>query len=155
VIVPWWVTIWGPAFRFIITRLETRMGFRCCILIHNTMPHEARPLDRSVGARTLESVDRYIVMTEKEKGSSAGTAARGTKYPGGPVADLHAFKPTPMTQQKPAKRAGSALDQSAVLLYFGFIRPYKGLGVLIDALKLIVEQGISTSPAGRGRILGG
>jgi glycosyltransferase involved in cell wall biosynthesis len=141
VILPWWVTIWGPAFSFIITRLKRR-GIPVTILIHNTMPHEARPMDRFLAHRTLEKADRYIVMTEKEKGRLLSLLPEAQNIKVAPLPIFHAFKPTVLTQPEARQKLGIPPDQP-VLLYFGFIRPYKGLSVLIDALKLLTDQGVT------------
>ena len=140
VIIPWWVTIWGPAFRYIITRLKHR-GIRTTILIHNTMPHEARALDRLLARRTLEAADGYIVMTEKEKGRLLKLLPGAENIQVAPLPIFHAFKPTPLTQAQARQNLGLPPDQP-VLLYFGFVRPYKGLGVLVDALKIITDRGV-------------
>jgi glycosyltransferase involved in cell wall biosynthesis len=140
VIVPWWVTIWGPAFRYIITRLK-RHDIPTTALIHNTMPHEARLLDRLLARRALERADRYIVMTEKEKERLLSLLPDAENIQVVPLPIFHAFKPTPLTPQEARQSLGLPPDQP-VLLYFGFIRPYKGLGVLIDALKILTERGI-------------
>lgn len=140
VIVPWWVTVWGPAFRFIITRLK-RLDILVTVLIHNTMPHEARPLDRFLARRTLEPANRYIVMTEKEQIRLVSLLPEARNILVAPLPIFHAFKPTPLSRQDARHSLGLPIDLP-VLLYFGFVRPYKGLGVLIDALKLITERGI-------------
>jgi glycosyltransferase involved in cell wall biosynthesis len=139
VVLPWWVTIWGPAFRFIIPRLKQR-GIPVTMLIHNTMPHEARRMDRLLTRRALEQADSYIVMTEKEKGRLLDLLPGAENIHIAPLPIFHAFKPTALTQQEARQRLGLPPDQP-VLLYFGFIRPYKGLGVLIDALKFMTDQG--------------
>ncbi len=139
VIVPWWVTFWGPAFRSVITRLK-KNGFPVTLLIHNTMPHEARPLDRLLARRTLEQADRYIVMTEKEKGRLLDLLPGASNILVAPLPIFHAFKPTPLTRQDARQNLGLPPDQP-VLLYFGFVRPYKGLAVLIDALKILSDRG--------------
>jgi glycosyltransferase involved in cell wall biosynthesis len=140
VILPWWVTFWGPAFRFIITRLKRR-GIPVTVLIHNTMPHEARALDRFLARRTLQPADRYIVMTEKEKGRLLALLPEAVKIDMAPLPIYHAFKPTPFSREALRQQMNLPGDQP-VILYFGIVRPYKGLGVLIDALKVIAQQGI-------------
>ena len=139
VIIPWWVTIWGPAFRYIITRLKRR-GIPSTILIHNTMPHEARPLDRFLAHRTLETADRYIVMTEKEKGRLLSLL---------PEAKTIAIVPHPIYQMFNVSHTDPKIIREhlklpvdkPLLLFFGFVRPYKGLAVLLDALQLINNRG--------------
>jgi len=66
VIFPWWVTIWGPAFHHIVTRLK-KNDIPSTILIHNTLPHEAKPYDSFLARWALQEADNFIVMTQKEK----------------------------------------------------------------------------------------
>ncbi|NLN70614.1 MAG: glycosyltransferase, partial [Chloroflexi bacterium] len=139
VIIPWWVTIWGPAFRFLTIRLKRR-GIPVTILIHNTLPHEARPLDRWLARRALEKADRYVVMTEKEKGRLLSLLPGAKNIWVAPLPIFHTFKPTVLTQPETRQSLG-LLTEQLVLLHFGLIRPYKGLGVLIDALKIIIDKG--------------
>jgi glycosyltransferase involved in cell wall biosynthesis len=141
VIFPWWVTFWGPAFCFLITRLK-RWDIPSLILIHNTMPHEARLLDRWLARRTLEKADRYIVMTEKEKGRLLNLLPEVGKIDIAPLPIYHAFKPTRLSREA-LRQQMNLPDNQVVILYFGIVRPYKGLGVLIDALKVIADQGIA------------
>ena len=140
VILPWWVTFWGPAFRFIITRLKRR-GIPVTILIHNTMPHEARALDRFLARRTLQPADRYIVMTGKEKGRLLALLPQAQNIHIAPLPIYHAFKPSGLSKSQVRQSLNLPTDQP-VLLYFGFVRPYKGLGVLIDALKTLIDLGV-------------
>ena len=137
VILPWWVTFWGPAFRFIITRLKRR-GIPVTVLIHNTMPHEARALDRFLARRTLQPADRYIVMTEREKGRLLALLPQAQNIHIAPLPIYHAFKPSGSSKSQVCQSLDLPQDQP-VLLYFGFVRPYKGLGVLIDALRALID----------------
>ena len=140
VIVPWWVTFWGPAFRFIITGLK-RQGIAVTVLIHNTIPHEARCLDRFLARRTLREADHYIVMTEKEKGRLLALMPEVCDIHLAPLPIFHVFKPTGLSKSQVREQLNLPSDQK-ILLYFGFVRPYKGLGVLIDALKIIIGRGV-------------
>lgn len=139
VIVPWWVTFWGLAFRHIITRLKRR-GFPVTILIHNTLPHEARPLDRLLAHRALQGADRFIVMTEKEKNRLIGLLPQIENIQIAPLPIYHSFKKTEHSKSELRKRLELPADQP-VILFFGFIRPYKGLDVLIRALKIMLDRG--------------
>ena len=142
VILPWWVTFWGPAFRFVITRLKRR-GIPVTVLIHNTIPHEARLLDRFLARRTLKAADRYIVMTEKEKGRLLALLPGVGDIYIAPLPIYHAFKPTGLSKPQVRRQLNLPSDQ-IILLYFGFVRPYKGLGVLIDALRILLDRGVNT-----------
>lgn len=135
VIVSWWVTFWGPAFHHIIRRLKRR-GVPITMLIHNTIPHEIRPWDRFLARRTLQNADRYIVMTEKEKMRLQALLPDVKKVLIIPHPIYRMFKPCPFTKEEVRNQLGLPADQP-VLLFFGFVRPYKGLPELIQALKVI------------------
>jgi glycosyltransferase involved in cell wall biosynthesis len=138
VILPWWVTFWGPAFQCVIAGLKRR-GIPVTLLIHNTMPHEARLMDRFLARRTLKRADRYIVMTEKEKNRLLTLLPGAAPIHSAPLPIYHAFKPTGLPKAQVRHKLGLPEDQP-ILFYFGFVRPYKGLGVLIDALKILVDK---------------
>jgi len=139
VILPWWVTFWGPAFGYLLKRLN-RKGIPVSILIHNTLPHEAGPLDRFLAKRVLQQADRFIVMTEKEKARLLALLPGTREIDIAPLPIYHAFKPTPLARESLRQQMDLPANQP-VILYFGIVRPYKGLGVLIDALKVIAEEG--------------
>ncbi len=65
VLFPWWVTIWVPAFHFLIKELKRR-SIIVSILVHNTLPHEPHPWDRFLARKALKDANQFIVMTEKE-----------------------------------------------------------------------------------------
>lgn len=139
IIISWWVTFWGLAFQHIMAHLKM-LKFSITTLIHNTIPHETRPWDRYLARRTLKFSDRYIVMTEKEKGRLLKLLPEAKDIQIAPLPIFNAFKPSVLTQPEARHSLGLPPDKP-VLLHFGLIRPYKGLGVLIDALKIMVDRG--------------
>lgn len=139
IIIPWWVTFWGPAFRNISKRLS-REGFHITYLIHNTIPHDACWFDKWLARRTLEQADRFIVMTEKEKQRLMDLLPTAKVIE---VASLPVFAPFPpsgLTKEKVRENLHLPAG-SPILLFFGFVRPYKGLNVLIEALKILHTKG--------------
>ena len=139
VIFPWWVTIWGPAFRYLIKRLRNS-GIQTTFLIHNTKPHEGYFWDPLLAKETLKWADQFIVMSEKEKIRLRALIpnANNISIVPHPIYDM--FKPTSLTKKEVRQKLKLPLEKP-VLLFFGFIRPYKGLSILIDALKIIIAKG--------------
>ena len=139
VIFPWWVTIWGPAFRYLIKRLRNS-GIQTTFLIHNTKPHEGHFWDPLLAKETLKWADQFIVMSEKEKIRLRALIpnANNISIVPHPIYDM--FKPTSLTKKEVRQKLKLPLEKP-VLLFFGFIRPYKGLSILIDALKIIIAKG--------------
>ncbi|HAF62980.1 MAG TPA: hypothetical protein DCK95_11750 [Anaerolineaceae bacterium] len=140
IIVPWWVTFWGPAFQQIITRLK-RKGFKTTILIHNTIPHEAHFFDRFLAKQTLKTADSYIVMTKNEEfrlKSIISDKDKNINVIPHPI--YNQFSPS----QKSKTELRSVLDlpeNKPIILFFGFVRPYKGLNDLIEAVNILYSRG--------------
>jgi glycosyltransferase involved in cell wall biosynthesis len=139
VIFPWWVTIWGPAFRYILKRLR-KTGIRTTVLIHNTTPHEGHWWDPFIAKETLKWAEQFIVMSEKEKTRIKALIpdANNISIVPHPIYDM--FKPTSLSKEEIRQKLNLPLEKP-VMLFFGFIRPYKGLSVLIDALEIIISKG--------------
>ena len=143
VIFPWWVTIWGPAFHHIVTRLK-KNDIPSTILIHNTLPHEAKPYDSFLARWVLQEADNFIVMTQKEKFRLlellphiilAGNNLEVVSHP-----IYRVFKPTGTDKNKLRSKFGLPAEQP-LMLFFGFVRPYKGLDDLLEAHKILISKG--------------
>jgi len=141
VIIPWWVTFWAPAFHHIMSRLKKHQ-IPITVLIHNTMPHEARTLDRYLVRRTLKDANNFIVMTEKEKKRLLELMPEARNIQITPLPVYHSFK-SPGINQSQAKAHLGLPANHPVILFFGFVRPYKGLTILIDAFNLNIKNGLN------------
>jgi glycosyltransferase involved in cell wall biosynthesis len=138
VIIPWWVTFWGPAFHYLIKHLK-RQGIPIAILIHNTLPHEPRPWDRFLARRVLKEADRYIVMTEKEKGRLLRLIPGANNIHVSPLPIDDSFPRTGLSKFAVREKLEVPMEEK-VILFFGIIRPYKGLNMLIDAFGIVSRQ---------------
>ncbi|MFI6518866.1 glycosyltransferase family 4 protein [Spirillospora sp. NPDC050679] len=96
---------------------------RAVALCHNVLPHERKPYDVPLMKALLKRVDGVLTHSEQQ-----ADLARGLT--GGPVrvAEMPAHLPG---AAKAAERDGKVRDH---LLFFGIVRPYKGLDVLLRAL---------------------
>lgn len=101
---------------------------RCTVIgiVHNVLPHEPGFFDRWLMSALLTRLDRIIVH-----GSSQAELAESL---GAPLARLHT---TPLPSPWPAQTApltAREIGYPPLALFFGAIRPYKGLDLLIDAV---------------------
>jgi glycosyltransferase involved in cell wall biosynthesis len=93
------------------------------VVCHNVMPHEASPADRFLVRRLLRSASRVLVHSEEQ-----ATLARALTPRPVNVATLAPHFPIGIAQRVP--RSG----QHRRLIFFGLVRPYKGVDVLLRAL---------------------
>ena len=139
-----------PAYLAIRYGLAGSRGTRTVALCHNVLPHEPRFFDTALMRALLRRTDGVLVHSERQAqlaGSLAPVAARAVTMPPHLPEDA---------QRGPVSGAGTASDAAAGarwsprrrLLFFGIVRPYKGLDVLLRAL----AQGppdVSLTVAGR------
>ena len=131
VVVRYWLPFMGPALGTICRRIRRNGHTRIVALADNIVPHESRPGDTVLTRYFLKAMHGVVVMSR-----SVGDDARRLA-PGLPVA----YVPHPIYdtygERLPRATALARLDLPAApryLLFFGFIRAYKGLDLLYRAL---------------------
>jgi len=130
VILKWWMPFFAPAFASAVGPLRKR-GTRVVLVCDNLLPHEKRPLDRELSAWMLRNSDGYLVMSESVERDLAALK------PGAPYRRV----PHPLYAQfdggrfdRARARARLGLDPDGeVVLFFGYVRRYKGLDTLLEA----------------------
>ena len=103
---------------------------RTAVIAHNVLPHERRPGDVALTKTLLSHVDAVITH-------SAGQAAQARELtPGATVLTARIPPHLPATdhQNHQAERPSVSAPAHCRLLFFGIVRPYKGLDVLLRAL---------------------
>ncbi|MGW4402986.1 glycosyltransferase family 4 protein [Nonomuraea sp. NPDC004702] len=105
---------------------------RTVALCHNVLPHERKPYDQPLMRALLRRVDGVLAHSEQQAELARGLA------PGRPVGVAGLPPHLPSTS---AEKAGGVRRR---LLFFGMVRPYKGLDLLLRAL----PEGISLTVAG-------
>ena len=138
-----WMPFFAPMLGVIARRLRTR-GVTVLAVVHNAVPHERRLGDRPLTRWMLRACDGLLAMSDDVAGDVRQLA------PSVPLAVV----PHPVYDGfgepvgKAEARAALALPVPAgdggasgpVFLFFGFIRRYKGLHVLLDAWPAVVRQ---------------
>lgn len=139
VLLQWWVVFWAPAYAWLLKRLK-RAKIAVKILVHNTLPHEERFADRLLARWALKDCDSFVLMTAKEEARLQKLLKRPLQTRLAPHPIYRSFPPSGF--DKVSLRAQFKLPPEAkVLLFFGFIRAYKGLGDLLDAMNLLRQNG--------------
>lgn len=134
VIIQWWHPYFAPCYWLLCKCLKnTKILFVC----HNVFPHERFPLDRYLTKMTMKAGNCYIVQSgtdvEDLKSIINNPVFKQTVHP-----TYNAFRIQNMSMEEARKQLGIAREKK-VLLFFGFIREYKGLKYLIQAMQEIVN----------------
>ena len=139
VLIEWWTTFWAPAFAYISHQLKKDV--KIIFLIHNVLPHEAKWFDSLLAKLALNQANKYIVQvkSQREKLQQLIPDADPIVVEH-PLYDQFSKK---RMDKKEARRMLGLPQDSSILLFFGIVRPYKGLSYLIKSLALVYQKGYS------------
>ena len=147
ILVRFWIPFMGPALGTILRRVRKNRHTRIIALTDNVMPHEKRPGDLPFTKYFLGSCDAFITMSEKVMADlrilEKVKPARLVAHP------LYDNFGAAVSKKIAREKLGIRLSEK-VILFFGFIRKYKGLDLLLDAMAdpRIREAGIMLLVAG-------
>ena len=135
IITKYWMTFFGPSLGYVCKKLN-RKAKRISVL-DNVIPHEKRFFDGFCNRYFLNNNDGFIVMSDAVLNDLLSIKPEA-KYlrVNHPVYDHF---PALINQDEAQKQLG--LDPSKkTILFFGFIRDYKGLDLLIQAMEDLDES---------------
>jgi glycosyltransferase involved in cell wall biosynthesis len=138
VLLQWWSTYWAPA-TWTIARKLRQGGLAPLFLVHNVLPHEARAWDTWLTRQVLGHGRAFLVQTEREKSRLLAMLpnVEAQIFPH-PVYTMLAHSRLPRDEAR--RRLGMPAEKP-LLLFFGLIRPYKGLRYLLEALAVLRRRG--------------
>lgn len=130
VIMQWWHPYFAPCYWI----LESVLGkkIKKMFICHNVFPHERFPMDRLLTKMVLKKGDSYIVHS-KSDGEDLLTIKPDAKYKQNPHPTYNAFKIRDISKEQARKELDKSMDEK-LLLFFGFVREYKGLKHLLNAM---------------------
>lgn len=121
VIIQWWHPYFAPCYTILSSIVKAKKLFIC----HNVFPHERFPLDRFLTKLVLRKGDFHILHSSKEadelKEIIAEPHYRVNMHPTYSAFNFH--------------QAEQKKSDEKVLLFFGFVREYKGLKYMMRAMK--------------------
>ncbi len=100
-------------------------------IFHNVDPHESFPLSRTLTRKLLTSTDLPVLLS-----SQTTTEAARLKPDNQALTLFHPVyeRPDPDANRSEIRRRYGVGDNELMYLFYGLVRPYKGLDLLIDAL---------------------
>lgn len=147
IIVRFWLPFMGPALGTILRRVNKNRHTKIICIADNVIPHEKRFGDKPFTKYFLKSCDAFITMSEKV------------------MSDLRLFQPTKpallvshplydnfgaILSKAEARKHLGLPENEKIILFFGFIRKYKGLDLLFEAMSILKNI---EDPASRIKLL--
>jgi glycosyltransferase involved in cell wall biosynthesis len=137
VLIQWWHPFFAPAIFTIGALLKIMRRGKIVFICHNVLPHETSRVDRLLAALAFSVGDGFLVQSREDRDKLARIRKNVPVivHPH-PIYDFFA------TGRLTKETAREAIGEEAgpLLLFFGYIRTYKGLGYLIEAMPLVREK---------------
>ncbi len=128
VIYSYWMPAMAPALG--CTARWSRLGGRSIALVHNLIPHEAHRADKLLSRFFCKSVGEFVALSEMVRDDILTLRCEAQcKVLPHPVYDQFG----PGVPRDEACRALGLEPDRSYLMFFGLIREYKGLDLLLDA----------------------
>ncbi len=139
IVIRYWLPFMGPCLGTILRVAKLNKFTRVICIADNVIPHEKRPGDTIFTKYCFKTIDGFVTMSEKV------------------LNDLKQFttKPSQQIVHPLYDNFGAALDKvearkhlglpesEQIILFFGFIRKYKGLDWLLEAMSILKKKGSS------------
>jgi len=133
-----WVV--NPTLDVVVLGNLRRLGCRVVYTAHNVLPHDARPGDRVRYARLYRLADAIITLSNHSRQQLQRLfQVPEEKVHLVPMGNLDDFRGPPITREEARAQLGLP-DGSPIALFFGLLRPYKGLASLIQAFATVRTQ---------------
>ena len=130
VIIQWWHPYFAPCYWL----LESVLGKKIqkMFICHNVFPHERFPFDRLLTRLVIKMGDAYITHSTSDA-QDLLSIKPNAKYKINPHPTYNAFRLQGLTKEQARAKLQKGADEK-LLLFFGFVREYKGLKHLLKAM---------------------
>ncbi|TKJ17349.1 glycosyl transferase family 1 [Candidatus Woesearchaeota archaeon B3_Woes] len=136
----WWTPYFTFLNKFLTWNIKKKLNSKIIYLCHNVLPHEKSTIDKILSKFALKDGNFFVVHADKEKQnlqkllpSLNSKSIISTVHPSYDV--QFKFKEISKREaQKKIKISGK------IILFFGYVRDYKGLMYLIDAMPHILKE---------------
>ena len=135
VVIHYWMPFFAPALWKIATSLKKNNDIKIIVICHNLIPHEKYSLTQFFTKKFINIFDRFIVMSESVK-SDLLKFVPNAKFQLTPHPIYNIFGNV-MNREFAKKNLG--ITAKNVILFFGLIREYKGLDILLNSIPKIKE----------------
>ncbi len=136
VIFNFWMPFFGPCFGTVAKQIRKNKKSKILIIAHNVISHDAKPGDKALTKYFFNTADYFITMSK-----SVETDLQLMK----PSAEQKLlFHPiysnfgTGVVRENALKHL--QLSAKPTLLFFGFIRKYKGVDILLKVVSMLKEK---------------
>ncbi|WP_114788986.1 glycosyltransferase [Niabella yanshanensis] len=132
IVVRYWLPLMGPALGTILRQVKKNKYTKVICIADNVIPHEKRPGDKPFTRYFLKACDGFITLSEKVlRDLRTFTTSKQAVLVQHPLYDNFG----PIVSKQSAREHLGIPPTGKIILFFGFIRKYKGLDILLQAVQ--------------------
>jgi glycosyltransferase involved in cell wall biosynthesis len=136
IVVRYWLPFMGPCLGTILRRVKINRHTKIIAIADNIIPHEKRAGDKQFTQYFIKPVDAFITMSEKVMKDLRTFTQKPAQQIVHPLYDNFGEK----VNKAIAREYLNINANENIILFFGFIRKYKGLDLLLEAMKILKEN---------------
>lgn len=130
-VMKFWIPFIGPSLGTIARRARKNGKTKAIAIVDNMIPHEKRIGDMALIKYFAKSVDGFVAMSRSVQDDiKSFHTGKPTSFAAHPIYDNFG----PAYEKEEAKKLLGLDSNTTYLLFFGFIREYKGLDLAIEAM---------------------
>lgn len=138
VIFDWWNPFFGPSHRLISSLIKKQYRNKIIFITENVISHEARFVDRLLTKIGLKNADAFVALSNVVENTLKSFTRKKIYKSALPIYDCYNLDKN-IDVNKSKEELGFNIDDN-ILLFFGYVRKYKGLNVLLDAFPGVLKS---------------
>ena len=143
----YWMAFFAPCYSMIERIVKKNKHTRCIALVHNMLPHEPTLLDKIFAPVFIKATDGFVALSESVVRDIEMIEQKSLRHGQSPKQNNKTFSPHPIYDhygermtKADACKALRIDENKQYMLFFGLVRAYKGLDLLLDAFGMIKEE---------------
>lgn len=136
VITRYWIPFLAPALGTILKILRKKNKAHCIGLCDNILPHEKRFFDSTFTRYFVKQCHSFVVMSKQVLQDLQRFTDKPVVCTPHPVYNIYHTR----IDKVKARQILNIPEQEKIILFFGFIRKYKGLDILLEALPRVKNE---------------
>lgn len=136
IVVRYWIPLMGPCLGTILRIAKRNKFTKVVCIVDNVIPHEKRFGDKPFTKYFVKPIDAFITMSAKVLDDLKSFTNKPSKQIVHPLYDNFGEA---ISKKIARQKLGLNVDDK-IILFFGFIRKYKGLDILLEAMKILNQK---------------
>ncbi len=132
----YWMPFFAPCFGTISRIAKQNKKTKILVICDNVIPHENKPGDKSLTKYFFNTVDFFVVLSKKVQQDLLNLMPNvKNEFLSHPIYSVFGE-----SVEKSAAKKHLGINEEKTILFFGFIRGYKGLDNLLEAVALLKDK---------------